>query len=82
LCEIVSLVEQTTPFSAGVEIGRDGGITCDDTFKAAEDVYVAGDIARFPLWLADGALSRIEHWVGSCLSAGRFDWVRQSCVGV
>ena len=45
-----------------MEIGRDGGITCDDTFKAAEDVYVAGDIARFPLWTMGGQPTRIEHW--------------------
>ncbi len=58
---------QESPFdaSSGVTINRDGSITCDDTFKAAEDVYVAGDIALFPLWLNDGEPARVEHWVRS-----------------
>ena len=55
---------QTTPFvsGGGVDVFADGGIVCDDTFCAGPDVYVAGDIARFPLWLAGGAPARIEHW--------------------
>ncbi len=58
-------IAQSTPFDAasGVEIHPDGSIGCDDTMRAAEDVYVAGDIARFPLWLNNGAPCRVEHWV-------------------
>jgi NADPH-dependent 2,4-dienoyl-CoA reductase/sulfur reductase-like enzyme/nitrite reductase/ring-hydroxylating ferredoxin subunit len=43
-------------------IGKDGGIAVDAYLRAAENVYAAGDIARFPLATAAGAPTRIEHW--------------------
>lgn len=53
-----------SPFTpdSGVVLKPDGSVQCDDTMLAAEDVYVAGDIASFPLWLNGGASVRVEHW--------------------
>eukprot|EP00128_Syssomonas_multiformis_P006157 Colp12_sorted_trinity150504_noHs@6846 len=46
---------------AGITVERDGSIVADQTLQCASDVFVAGDIARFPLPLAGGAV-RIEHY--------------------
>ncbi len=46
----------------GASVSPDGGITCDATLKAAEGLWVAGDIASFPSHFASGAHIRIEHW--------------------
>ncbi|MEJ7659811.1 MAG: FAD-dependent oxidoreductase [Hymenobacter sp.] len=40
---------------------KDGGLTADAYLQVAENVYVAGDIAHFPL-AATGQPARIEHW--------------------
>ncbi len=40
---------------------KDGGLAVDEFLQAAENVYAAGDIARFPL-AATGQPTRIEHW--------------------
>lgn len=77
---------QTSPFTPenGVTINPDGGITVDETFAAVgvEDVYCAGDIARFPLWLAGGALTRIEHWVLSIWPVFRLYFSLSQCTVV
>jgi len=41
---------------------KDGGLQTDEYLRVAENVYAAGDIARFPLALAGGQPTRIEHW--------------------
>ena len=43
------------------DLGKDGSVPVDAQLRAAENVYAAGDIARFPL-LPNGAPTRIEHW--------------------
>ncbi|MBA3457839.1 MAG: FAD-dependent oxidoreductase, partial [Deltaproteobacteria bacterium] len=43
--------------AAGLRIDR--GVVADDELRAAPDVWVAGDIARYP-W--NGSAVRIEHW--------------------
>ncbi|MDB5268939.1 MAG: hypothetical protein JWP58_1979 [Hymenobacter sp.] len=40
---------------------KDGSLPVDAQLRAAENVYAAGDIARFPLAVA-GTPTRIEHW--------------------
>ncbi|MFD1467933.1 FAD-dependent oxidoreductase [Hymenobacter caeli] len=40
---------------------RDGGLAVNEYLQAAENVYAAGDIARFPLG-APAVPTRIEHW--------------------
>ncbi|HYJ91372.1 MAG TPA: FAD-dependent oxidoreductase [Pyrinomonadaceae bacterium] len=54
-------VKPATDFLEGVELNKDGGVTVDRYFKAADNVYAAGDIAFFPSPLTGESL-RIEHW--------------------
>ncbi|NML66855.1 FAD-dependent oxidoreductase [Hymenobacter sp. RP-2-7] len=41
---------------------KDGGLKTDQYLQVAKNVYAAGDIATFPLALAGGQATRIEHW--------------------
>jgi len=54
-------VEPRTDFVHGVRRADDGGIIVDRRLRAAEDLYVAGDIASFPD-PRTGERLRIEHW--------------------
>lgn len=45
----------------GVSLSDDGGVPVDAGLRAADGLYAAGDIARFPL-RGDGAPVRVEHW--------------------
>jgi NADPH-dependent 2,4-dienoyl-CoA reductase/sulfur reductase-like enzyme/nitrite reductase/ring-hydroxylating ferredoxin subunit len=52
-------VKPVTGYIRGVPVNEDGSITVDATLKAADGLYAAGDIARFPY---RGLPIRIEHW--------------------
>jgi len=52
-------VRPATDFIRGLELSEDGGIPVDAGMRAAEGLYAAGDIARFPLGATE---VRIEHW--------------------
>jgi apoptosis-inducing factor 3 len=52
-------VKPVTRYVRGIPVNEDGSITVDATLKAAEGLYAAGDIARFPY---HGTSIRIEHW--------------------
>ncbi len=54
-------VNPATDFIEGIRLLGDGSVPVDEFFRAAEDVYAAGDIATFPYWYT-GELLRIEHW--------------------
>jgi NADPH-dependent 2,4-dienoyl-CoA reductase/sulfur reductase-like enzyme/nitrite reductase/ring-hydroxylating ferredoxin subunit len=54
-------VHPVTGYLRGVALNKDGGVAVDATLKAADGLYAAGDIARFPLQ-GDGAPVRVEHW--------------------
>ncbi|WP_242478902.1 NAD(P)/FAD-dependent oxidoreductase [Hymenobacter lapidiphilus] len=55
-------VRPATEFLAeAFELDKDGGLRVDAHLRAAEHVYVAGDVARFPLAAGLGQ-HRIEHW--------------------
>jgi apoptosis-inducing factor 3 len=54
-------VRPNTEYLQGVPQEADGSIKTDAYFRAAEDVYAAGDIARFRDWCF-GEHIRIEHW--------------------
>lgn len=58
-------VRPATNFIEGVERAEDGGVLVDETLKAGDGVYAAGDIARFPYWLT-GEPIRVEHWRLAC----------------
>ncbi len=58
-------IRPATDFIEGVEKADDGSILVDETLKAADGVYAAGDIARFPYWLT-GHPIRVEHWRLAC----------------
>jgi apoptosis-inducing factor 3 len=52
-------VKPVTGFVRGVALNGDGSVTVDATLKAAEGLYAAGDVARFPY---RGGAIRVEHW--------------------
>ncbi|HEY1413300.1 MAG TPA: FAD-dependent oxidoreductase, partial [Rhodopila sp.] len=54
-------VHPVTDYLRGVALNKDGSISVDATLKAADGLYAAGDIARFPLQ-GDGTPVRVEHW--------------------
>ncbi|MDY7020881.1 MAG: FAD-dependent oxidoreductase [Cyanobacteriota bacterium] len=55
-------VEPVTDFLSGVNINdKDNSVIVDEYLQAAENIYAAGDIARFP-YAPIGELTRIEHW--------------------
>ena len=62
-------VKPATDFLQGVELSNDGGVVVDEHLRAADGLYAAGDIARFPSSLT-GESQRIEHW-RTALQQGR-----------
>ena len=54
-------VTPVTDIVQGVDKADDGGIEVDETLKAADALYAAGDIAQFPM-PRSGEQVRIEHW--------------------
>lgn len=50
-----------TGYLQGVEVHSDGSVQVDEYFQVTDDVYAAGDIARFPDWRSNDGI-RIEHW--------------------
>ena len=55
-------VSPVTEFLQGVELNeKDKSVNVDEYLQAADNLYVAGDIARFP-YAATGKPTRIEHW--------------------
>jgi NADPH-dependent 2,4-dienoyl-CoA reductase/sulfur reductase-like enzyme/nitrite reductase/ring-hydroxylating ferredoxin subunit len=50
-----------TGFRNDLKLDSDGGIEVDEYFKVEENIFAAGDIARFPYWFT-GEKVRIEHW--------------------
>lgn len=54
-------VRPVTGYLQGVPLNKDASVSVDATLKAADGLYAAGDIARFPLH-GDGAATRVEHW--------------------
>lgn len=55
-------VQPATDFLEGVELDeKDKSVVVDEYLRAADGIYAAGDIARFPDWRTSEAM-RIEHW--------------------
>lgn len=54
-------VRPRTSYLSGVELNDDGSVSVDATMKAANGLWAAGDIARFP-YSKTGDSIRIEHW--------------------
>lgn len=55
-------VEPVTDFLSGVKIEEnDNSVIVNEYLQAGEDLYAAGDIARFP-YAPIEKLTRIEHW--------------------
>ena len=54
-----------TGWLEGSGLTLDNGVVCDETCLAAPGVVAAGDVARWPNPLFDGALMRLEHWTNA-----------------
>jgi NADPH-dependent 2,4-dienoyl-CoA reductase/sulfur reductase-like enzyme len=54
-------VVPATGFLEGVSLNEDGSVDVDGQLRLAENVYAAGDVARYPDPFT-GARIRIEHW--------------------
>ena len=54
-------VDPATDYLRGVTTNPDGSVTVDKYLAAADGLYAAGDIARFPDWRTGDPI-RIEHW--------------------
>jgi NADPH-dependent 2,4-dienoyl-CoA reductase/sulfur reductase-like enzyme/nitrite reductase/ring-hydroxylating ferredoxin subunit len=54
-------VQPATSFLEGVSLHADGSVIVDSHLRAADELYAAGDIARFPD-PRTGEPARIEHW--------------------
>jgi NADPH-dependent 2,4-dienoyl-CoA reductase/sulfur reductase-like enzyme len=52
-------VRPATDYLTGVTLNQDGSVPVDDRMKAADGLYAAGDLARFPY---QGQPTRVEHW--------------------
>jgi apoptosis-inducing factor 3 len=52
-------VKPVTDYVRGIELSEDGGVPVDAKLRAADGLYAAGDIARFPY---RGQPIRVEHW--------------------
>jgi NADPH-dependent 2,4-dienoyl-CoA reductase/sulfur reductase-like enzyme len=54
-----------TGWLEGSGLTLDNGVVCDATCLAAPGIVAAGDVARWPNPLFDGALMRLEHWTNA-----------------
>lgn len=64
LCVIGAGVIPATKFMKNVQIEKDSSVVADANLKAADGLYVGGDIARYPYHLAPAPTDtvRVEHW--------------------
>lgn len=64
----------TTGWLEGSGLTIDDGVVADETLAAADGVYVAGDIARWPNGLFAGVVDgpmRLEHWTSAAEQGAR-----------
>ncbi|MEH2329673.1 FAD-dependent oxidoreductase [Nostoc sp.] len=55
-------VQPATDFLEGVDLhAKDSSIVVDEYLCAADGIYAAGDIARYPDWRTNESI-RVEHW--------------------
>ncbi|MEH2398497.1 FAD-dependent oxidoreductase [Nostoc sp.] len=55
-------VQPATDFLEGIDLyPKDGSVVVDEYLRAADGIYAAGDIARYPDWRTNESL-RVEHW--------------------
>ncbi|MEH2349840.1 MAG: FAD-dependent oxidoreductase [Nostoc sp.] len=55
-------VQPATDFLKGIDLyPKDGSIVVDEYLRAADGIYAAGDIARYPDWRTSESI-RVEHW--------------------
>lgn len=55
-------VQPATDFLEGIDLHpKDGSVVVDEYLRAADGIYAAGDIARYPDWRTNEPL-RVEHW--------------------
>ncbi len=57
----VGVTPATGFLEESLDLDEDGGIEVDEHLKVTDDIYAAGDVARFPDWRT-GEKIRVEHW--------------------
>lgn len=65
LCVVGAGVKPNTDYlkDSGVKLSDDGHITVNKQMMTnASDVFAAGDVTKFPLFMADDELVNIQHW--------------------
>lgn len=56
--------DPATDWLDGSGLTLDNGVVCDETMRAADNVWAAGDVARWPNPLFDTPM-RLEHWTNA-----------------
>ncbi len=56
-------VRPNTEWLEGSGLVLDDGVVCDETLRADDEIFAAGDVARYPSPL--GGSERIEHWTNA-----------------
>jgi len=63
------IIPATSFIKGGVNLASDQSIIVDEFLKAADELWAAGDVARYP-YPVTGELIRVEHW-GMAQTQGR-----------
>ena len=74
--------QPATEFLTGVPLNPDGSVSVDQYLKVSEELYAAGDLARFPDWrTGNPSASSTGAWRSSMAAWRPTTWPGKSCRG-